>query len=275
MNRAAVWAAVVASLIYALVFAYFEWGGASAYLLAALPIVLATIVMRTWLAGVFMALLPMYFVIGQATASGPHYRPSIELDRLMPLRPEWIFVYASLYVCAFLLPLMVVRGPALIRRSLQAYLFVMLVSYAGFLLYPTVAPRDEALPAEDFTTWLLRIFYDIDQPYGCFPSLHVAYSFVGALACLRMDRAVGVTACAWAVLIAASTVYTKQHYAVDAVAGMAIGCIAGAIFLRTPGAEPEDQQLAPGRALFAVAAYLTAIGVFWIAYQAGLGPVRG
>jgi membrane-associated phospholipid phosphatase len=180
-------------------------------------------------------------------------------------------------VCAFLLPLVVVRGRTLIRQSLKAYLCVMLVSYAGFLLYPTVAPRGQRLAVDDFASWALEVFYQIDQPYGCFPSLHVAYSFVGAFACLRMDRTVGVVACAWAVLIAVSTVYTKQHYAIDAFVGAAIGGIAGAIFLRhriDDEGVVDDRLLAPGRALFAVAAYLAAVGVLWIAYQAGLGPAR-
>ena len=271
------WLVIIAALIYALLFAYFEWGGVAAYVLAALPAVLSVMVARTWLAGAFMVLLPMYFVIGQATAGWPHYRPYVALDRAMPLWPAWIFVYASLYVCAFLLPLTVVRGRTLIRQSLKAYLFVMLVSYAGFLAYPTVAPRSETIAVRDFSDWLLQVFYDLDQPYGCFPSLHVAYSFVGAFACLRMDRGIGITAGVWAVLIAVSTVYTKQHYAIDAVAGAAIALAGATVFLRRSFDEDgaaEDRLLAPGRSLFAVAAYLAAVGVFWIAYQLGLGPVR-
>jgi membrane-associated phospholipid phosphatase len=271
------WLLIVASLIYALLFAWFDWGGVAAYVLAALPIALSTMVARTWLAGAFMALLPMYFVIGQATAGWTHYRPAIVLDRAMALAPPWIFVYASLYMCAFLLPLLVVRGRTLLRQALTAYLFVMLVSYAGFVLYPTIAPRSESIPVRTFADWLLQLFYDLDQPYGCFPSLHVAYSFVGAFACWRMDRSIGLAACAWAGLIAVSTIYTKQHYAVDALAGAALGLIAGAMFLWNHAGDDEavdDRLMAPGRALFAVAAYLAAVGVLWIAYQMGLGPAR-
>lgn len=278
MNRVAAWAVVIASLLFALLFARFQWGGAAPYVLALLPTLLAVIVSRSLLAGAFVFLLPMYFVIGQTTSAWPHYQPSFAVDRAMPLWPSWIVVYASLYVCAFLLPLLVVRGRALVRQTYKAYLFVMAVSYAGFLLYPTVAPRSEAIRVRDFADWLLQVFYDLDQPYGCFPSLHVAYSFVGAFACLRMDRPVGFAACLWAVLIAISTVYTKQHYAVDAAAGAAIGLAAVAIFLpRRLSDDPvtDERLLAPGRALFAVAAYLAALGVSWVAYQLGLGPARG
>ena len=76
------WLIVIAALIYALLFAYFDWGGASAYVLAALPVLLTVMLAGTWLAGAVMALLPMYFVIGQATAGWHHYQPYLALDRV-------------------------------------------------------------------------------------------------------------------------------------------------------------------------------------------------
>lgn len=78
-RRLAEWAAVIASLVYALLFVRFQWGGAAAYLLALLPCLLAYLVARTLLASAFMFPLPMYFVIGQWTASWPHYQPSMDL----------------------------------------------------------------------------------------------------------------------------------------------------------------------------------------------------
>jgi membrane-associated phospholipid phosphatase len=277
-RRLAEWGLVAGGLIYALLFAYFEWSGAAAYLLALIPLALAYVVARTWLASAFMALLPMYFVIGQVTADRHHYTPSVSLDHAMRLWPSWMLVYGSLYMSGFLLPLLVVRGRALIRQSLKAYLFVMIVSYAIFLAYPTVAPRDEAVVVHDLATWSLRLFYDLDQPYGCFPSLHVAYSFVAAFACLRMHRGVGLAACGWAVLIGVSTVYTKQHYVVDALAGAAIGVAAYLLFLR---AGPRlvvsllDHERAPLRSSYAAGAYGVVIMLFWLAYQLGFGPVSG
>ena len=142
---------------------------------------------------------------------------------------------------------------------MKAYLFVMLVSYAGFLLYPTIAPHGEPLRIDGFATWSLQLFYDIDQPYGCFPSLHVAYSFVGALACYRMHRGVGLPRRPRGrLLIGVSTVYTKQHFVVDAIAGAIVGTAGLRVFLRGRPLEPIadiDRRLAPRRALYVVAAY--------------------
>lgn len=273
MPRWAQWAAVIASLVYALLFVRFEWSGGAAYALALLPTVLTYLITSSWLAAAFVFLLPMYFVIGQATAGELHYQPFVALDHAMPLSPAWIFVYASLYFCAFILPLVIVRGDELFRQTMKAFLFVMMASYVGFWVYPTTAPRIERASVAGFAEWCLQSFYDIDQPYGCFPSLHVAYSFVGALACYRLHRGLGIAAAAWATLIGVSTIYTKQHFVVDAIAGALLGIAAYAVFLRGRPREPVDASFtdaAPQRALAVVGGYGAAIAGFWIAYQLGL-----
>jgi membrane-associated phospholipid phosphatase len=261
--------------VYALLFVRFEWGGPAAYVLAGLPALLAYVVAGSWYAAAFMVMLPMYFVIGQATSAWPHYEPYVALDHAMPLAPAWIGIYGSLYMCGFILPLVVVRGRELFEQTLKAYLFVMTVSYLVFLIYPTTAPRSDAVLVNSFATWSLQLFYDLDQPYGCFPSLHVAYSFVGALACYRMHAGVGVIAAAWAVLIGLSTVYTKQHFVVDALTGAALGAGAYAMFLRDRpfvAVADDDRRMAPTRSLYVVGAYSVIAFAFWIAYRLGLGP---
>ena len=150
----------------------------------------------------------------------------------------------------------------------------MLVSYVGFWFYPTIAPRTDQATVSGFAEWSLQLFYDIDQPYGCFPSLHVAYSFIGSLACYRMHRGLGIAASAWSVLIAVSTVYTKQHFVVDAIAGGILGVMAYGWFLSGRPRQPVealDRRLAPRRGIYVVIAYLVVIGAFWTAYQLGLG----
>ena len=47
---------------------------------------------------------------------------------------------------------------------------------------------------EGFAVWGLRALYSSDPPYNCFPSLHVAYSFLAALTCHRVHRALGMPA---------------------------------------------------------------------------------
>jgi membrane-associated phospholipid phosphatase len=274
-RRGAEWSIVLTALALALMAEAIFRGPAAwlfVYVLAALPALITYLVSRTLLASTFMSLLPMYFVIGELTRSWPAHAPATMLDRVMPLEPGWTLVYGSLYVCGFILPLFVVRGRDLFRRALKAYIFVMMVSYAGFLVYPTVAPRPEELAVTGFSTWLLQLLYSLDPPHGCFPSLHVAYSFVGAAACFRMHRRVGFAAAMWAALIALSTVYTRQHYAIDAVAGGLLAWAAYLLFLRghpRRHVDEHDRRRAPRAAWLAAAVYAVMVAGFWAAYQLG------
>lgn len=246
-------------------------GGGFVYALAILPGLVAYLAFRTLLASALVSLAPLYFAIGDMTRRWPTYTPEVALDRAVPLQPAWVIVYGSLYVVV-LLPLLVVRHRALWRRAMQAYLLVMVVSYAGFLLFPTLAPRPDDVVRDGFAAWALRLVYAIDPPHGCFPSLHVAYAFVSALTCFRVDRGVGVAASLWAALIAVSTLYTKQHYVVDVIAGGLAAYGAYLLFLRGHPREEiaeDDRRLAPRRALVAVALFGIMVAGFWVAYVLG------
>jgi membrane-associated phospholipid phosphatase len=153
---------------------------------------------------------------------------------------------------------------------MQAYLMVMIVSYVGFLVYPTVAPRPAQVFGDGFSAWTLRLAYSLDPPHGCFPSLHVAYSFVSAFTCYRVNRGVGVAAAVWATLIGISTVYTKQHYVVDVIAGALVAYVADVLFLRTyprDAVAENDRRRAPFRALAVIGIFGIAVAGVWLAYR--------
>ena len=247
-------------------------GGIFIYILAALPGLVTFLVWRSLLASALVSLAPMYFVIAILTRGRPTFMPEIGLDRSIPLRPAWMLVYGSLYVFVVILPLLVVRERTLIRRAMQAYLMVMLVAYAGFLLYPTSGPRTDDVAGGGFAGWTLRLVYSLDPPYNCFPSLHVAYAFVSALTCYRIHRGVGLFASVWAALIGISTLYTKQHYFADVIAGALMAFVAYALFLRPHRRETitdGDVRRAPLRAAAAGGAFAVMVAAFWLAYASG------
>ena len=244
-------------------------GGPFIYVLAALPGFVTFLVWRSYLASAIVSLAPMYFVIAILTRGRVTHTPEIALDRAIPVQPEWMLVYGSLYIFVLVLPLLVVRERSLIRRAMQSYLLVMVVSYAGFLLYPTAASRGN-VAGDGFGAWALRFAYDLDPPYNCFPSLHVAYAFVSALSCSRVHRGVGAVAAVWAALIGISTLYTKQHYVVDVIGGGLAAYLAYFLFLRASRREAvsdDDRRRAPFRALIAAGIFAVMVAGFWIAYR--------
>jgi membrane-associated phospholipid phosphatase len=220
-----------------------------------------------------VSLVPIYLAIaGRARGSAVH-APALALDRLVPLASTWALVYGALYAFLIGLPVFVVQREELIRRTVWAYLTVWTVAYICFLLYPTVAPRTDTVMGKGFAVWGLRVLYDADPPYNCFPSLHVAHSFVSALASYRVHRTLGFVAISCASLVAISTLFTKQHYVADLVAGILLALVAYAVFLRGDSRAnvPElDRRLAPFLALVVAGIVGVGFACYWVAYKLGV-----
>jgi membrane-associated phospholipid phosphatase len=219
-------------------------------------------------------IVPSYIVIAELMPGRVLHAPEVALDRAFPLQPTWALVYGTLYLFLILLPVFVVRQQELIRRTVFAYLTIWLVAYACFLEYPTIAPRPVEVAGGGFLAWGLRFLYSADPPYNCFPSLHVAHSFVSAAACYRVHRGVGIAAGGCATLIGVSTLYTKQHYVLDVVTGMLLAFGACMVFLRKgprQGISAIDREAAPTLAIGVAAVVCFAAACFWAAYRFGAG----
>ncbi len=212
-------------------------------------------------------LIPGYHIISGINRGKTLNVPELAIDRAIEVEPVWMLAYGSVFLFAFL-PVFVVRGAELTRRVLWTYIVVELLAFVGFILYPTGLERP-VVSDGGFFPWTLQLIYAVDPPRNCFPSLHVAWAFVAALSCYRVHRRVGAAALVWATLIAVSTLYTKQHYLVDVLAGIAIAVVGYAVFLHgyhRDRVAASDVRLAPMRATRAVWIYALVILVGVAAY---------
>ena len=219
---------------------------------------------------VLVSLIPLYLLIGLWTEEGRAFAPATSIDAALPLVPAWSLIYGALYLYLITLPILVVQDRAVVDRTVHAYLTVWLVSYAFFILVPTIAPRPEEVNGGGFAAWGLRGLYGADPPYNCFPSLHVAHSFVSALACRRIHRGLGVVALIFAGLVALSTLFTKQHYVVDLVAGIFLATVACGFFYRDLPKNLDDhlqQRVAPTIAGGLAGIILLGVVGFWLIYR--------
>jgi len=222
---------------------------------------------------VLVLLVPFYIVIGELMPDRTLHSPALALDRAVPLQPGWALVYGSLYAFLILLPVFVVRQEEQIRRTVLAYLMVWITAYVFFFAYPTLAPRPAKVMGQGFVVWSLRFLYSADPPYNCFPSLHVAHSFLSALTCYRVHRGVGIGGAICASLVGLSTLYTKQHYVLDVMAGILLACVAYAVFLHNCPREPNPdfKRLAPVLALGLLGALGLAVACVWVMYRSSVG----
>jgi membrane-associated phospholipid phosphatase len=85
-----------------------------------------------------------------------------------------------------------------------------------------------------------------------------------------VHRGVGFVAVLWASLIGVSTLYTKQHYVIDVIAGALAAYVAYVLFLSSypRDAVPEsDRRLAPFRALGVVGIFGIMVACLWGLYR--------
>ena len=221
-----------------------------------------------------MLLVPCYLVIAAVTDERTLYAPELALDRMMPVQPAWSVIYLS-YLLSPFLPMLLLREEEHIRRTFLAWLMVWSVGYVCFLVYPTIAPRTDEVGGKGFFVWFLQGIYDADPPRNCFPSLHVATVFVAALSCWRVHRGVGLAAVCWASLIAVSTVFTKQHYVADVIAGIFLAGAAYAVILRNCPRVPTpelDRRAAPFLMAGLIGIYGLIVAGLWVAYLVGGEP---
>ncbi len=117
------------------------------------------------------------------------------------------------------------------QRFLLLYLLGTLGAYACFPYFPSEPPRT-VYPGADMPNiigWFRRSNLLVVGNYGIhssvFPSAHVSSAFsaaFGMLQALPERKAIGHGLIVYASLVAISTFYGRYHYAVDAVAGLAL-----------------------------------------------------
>jgi membrane-associated phospholipid phosphatase len=177
-------------------------------------------------------------VIGweQALFSG---QPSLAWIRAFP-SPAWSTLmhaaYLSYYALLAVAPLALWWSgrQSAARATLLRIMATFYCCYTIFLLFPVAGPRYVFPMAENAATGvplavLAHRVLESGSAWGtAFPSSHVAAGLVAALAAWRHLRPLGVVLVPLAVLLSLGTVYGQFHYAVDALAGAAVGlCVDG------------------------------------------------
>lgn len=169
------------------------------------------------------------------------------------------------YVLVYALPAFSMGMLYVYRKSRDAetllviYLLGLFLSYVQFPFWPSEPPR-LVFPGEDgqaVETLLRQLNHWLLGGYGIhtsvFPSAHVSGAFAAAFALKRvlgerrwLYRGVFI----YATLVALATVYGRYHFAVDAVAGVAVGTAAAALgrwlltYKSTPTCSPRSHHTA-------------------------------
>jgi membrane-associated phospholipid phosphatase len=214
--------------------------------------------LRDWLP---LLLVPMFYwevpLLAEAIHRGAVYdalvmrwedwmfrgQPSQTLAGLAP----WLWISEPLHAAYLSYYFIVIAPPAALylmgrRTAFRRVVFTMTVAIlahqAAFVAFPVLGPRYlfpapagplEAGPLYQLTHWVLERG---SSPGTAFPSSHVGMSVAMTLALFRERATLAPWVAALTTLLAIATVYGGFHYAVDAVAGVALGAAAA---LAAPG----------------------------------------
>jgi membrane-associated phospholipid phosphatase len=157
------------------------------------------------------------------------------LDDLIPVVGPFAVPYVSLrpfiYVSAVLFLLFRAR---IYRSAAVSMILVLLTSYAFYAALQTYVDRP-TIVGDDLFSRMIRDIYTSDQPYNDFPSWHASLSTIFAIHWVRVDSRIGLPIAIWAALIVVSTVFVKQHYVPDVVAGVLLASVTSWWSLRRLG----------------------------------------
>jgi len=155
--------------------------------------------------------------------------PRTAIDRLIAFRPEALPLYLSLWIYVPLAPALLKN-----RREVTVYpiaAFVLsAIGFLVFLFWPTAVPASEIDWSRHPSVAFLKA---VDASGNAFPSMHVAFAVFTSVWLARSLREIGAGRLIralnflWCLGIAYSTLATRQHVALDVLAGAVLGVMVG------------------------------------------------
>jgi membrane-associated phospholipid phosphatase len=163
--------------------------------------------------------------------------PRIFIDRMIAFWPGALPLYVSLWIYVPLAPSLL-RFPREMRIYTIAVVALSAIGFGIFIIWPTAVPKPEVEASMMASIAYLKA---VDASGNAFPSLHVAFAiftgilFERLLREMRSGLLLRALNALWCAGIIYSTIAIRQHVALDALAGMVLGAIAGFVLLGALG----------------------------------------
>jgi membrane-associated phospholipid phosphatase len=170
------------------------------------------------LALAYVVFTATYIPINLFSVGRPAHTLFLPGEERLPFLPIFEYLYVLTYFVGALV-VVTVRDYTRFLHLARATGLAVLTAYTTYLLFPVWLERPH-LEVTSLHTWLLSIEY-LDKSYNHFPSLHVTLSWL-AVHALQVSVRTRVWLSVLTVGISMSTLFVKQHYIVDVLAGFAV-----------------------------------------------------
>ncbi|WDC85445.1 phosphatase PAP2 family protein [Caloramator sp. mosi_1] len=159
---------------------------------------------------------------------GKVYHIQSPVDMLIPFNKYFIVPYIYWYIyLGFIFFYYAVYDEKKYFKLLAGVNLGMIICFIIYYFYPTYVPRPQVY-GEDVFANMVRFIYERDNPYNCFPSIHVLDSILFAIYVNRdetIDLKYKLYSSTISFSIVISTLFVKQHYFYDAVSAAILAYI--------------------------------------------------
>ncbi|MFD1356503.1 phosphatase PAP2 family protein [Fictibacillus halophilus] len=155
------------------------------------------------------------------------------VDHQIPFVEIFVVPYLLWYAFIFLMFVyFCIYDRAIYYRTLLSFCVGMLGCYVIYFFFQTTVPRPE-LVGNGILTSMVKYVYGADQPFNCFPSIHVLSSYLMILGIRHsklwtIKKDIIVSTIAYSIIL--STLFVKQHVVLDVVAGVLLGSLLFKLF---------------------------------------------
>lgn len=179
----------------------------------------------------------VYWTTQFLCAGRRHFDLTTDFDRWVPVQSWWVLIYVASFLFWAICYIFTARlnEKEFWFRFVTADLLSRTVCGVIFVILPTTNVRPE-LAMESAWDFILSIIYRLDLPYNLFPSIHCIISllcYLGIRKSNKISSKTKIGVLVFTLLIFASTQFTKQHYIVDVISGVALALISYNIAMRT------------------------------------------
>lgn len=150
------------------------------------------------------------------------------LDQSIPFMKIFIIPYVAWYgfiIITFIY--LCIKDKDAYYKTLISYDIGLVICYIVYFVYQTTVQRP-IINDNDILSRMTLLIYKMDQPYNCFPSIHVLTCYLmikGINMSTARTKLNSILVTVISVIIIISTLFTKQHVVLDAVGGIFIADI--------------------------------------------------
>lgn len=149
----------------------------------------------------------------------------LDVDTKVPFIKEFIIPYMIWYpFIAIVLIYICLQNREVYYRTLISIDAGLIICYIIFYFFQTEVVRPELVGTDIFTN-MVRAIYSNDNPYNCFPSIHVltTYIVMHGINIVSKNKKIMILSNIIGISIILSTQFVKQHVILDLIFAIVLG----------------------------------------------------